>query len=75
MLWIIIIYLFLFTESRILRFTIQIYNSIYETLPKIQDRIPILTTLLTVILKKCTLVIFILIALLILVCLAGTIGG
>jgi hypothetical protein len=41
-----IIYLFLFTESRILQFTIQIYDSIYETLPTIQGRIPILTTML-----------------------------
>jgi hypothetical protein len=30
-----IFYLFLFTESRILRFTIQIYDLIYETLPMI----------------------------------------
>jgi hypothetical protein len=40
-----IIYLFLFTKSKILRFTIQIYDLIYETLPMIQGRIPILTTL------------------------------
>ena len=36
---------FLFTESRILRFTIRFYNSIREILPTIQDRIPILITL------------------------------
>ena len=42
-----IIYLFLFTKSRILRFTIQIYDSIYETLPTIQGRISILTTMVT----------------------------
>ena len=46
MLWIIIIYIFLFTESRILWFSIQIYNSIYETLPIIQGKIQILTTML-----------------------------
>ena len=40
-----IIYLFLFMESIILRFTIQIYDSIYETLLKIQSKIPILTTM------------------------------
>ena len=39
-------YNYLFTESRILRFTIQIYDSIYETLSTIQGKIPILTTLL-----------------------------
>ena len=37
---------FLFTESKILRFTIQINNSIYKMLPTIQGRIPILTTML-----------------------------
>ena len=41
-----IFYLFLFTESRILLFMIQIYDSIYETLPTIQGKIPILTTML-----------------------------
>ena len=48
MLWIIIIHIlfiyFLFTESRILRFTIRFYNLIRETLLTIQGRIPILIT-------------------------------
>ncbi len=39
-----IIYLFLFTESIILRFTVQIYDLIYKILLTIQRRIPILTT-------------------------------
>ena len=30
-------------KSKILQFTIQIYDSIYEILPTIQSRIPILT--------------------------------
>ena len=34
-------------ESRILRFTIQIYDSICETFPTIQGRIPILITMRT----------------------------
>ena len=49
MLWIIIIHIlfiyFLFTESRILRFTIRFYDSIRETLLTIQGRIPILIIL------------------------------
>ena len=32
-------------ESRILRFTIRFYDSIHETLPTIQGKIPILITL------------------------------
>ena len=35
-------------ESRILRFTIRFYDSIHETLPTIQGRIPILITLVVV---------------------------
>jgi hypothetical protein len=39
------LYIFLFTESRILRFTIRFYDSIREILLTIQGRIPILITL------------------------------